>query len=435
MKATRCLFRNFWQGACCAGLVLAPWAQAGTAEIDFAGFASFVYAKTVTDDDKKGEFSKITNDGEYRDFNKLGLRMTADLKDNLTFTAQMVAEGSNDYNPEFDWIFATYQITPGLALSAGKYRVPVFAYSDYLDTSYAYQWILPPISIYNPYQTPFKSMEGVKITYIADLGRAWTSELLVWGGKADDEFSETGVDSRLLLDDAYGIAWTVEREWLSLRAFYLGADTSVDVTTNATLNDLIYGSGAVFGGTSATPGDPANLSITNMELMLSTAFGVPVNLRDDLLWEKDASRFYGGGAALDFEKWFVRSEFTRIEVENNIVVPQMDSFYVMAGVRLPASVTVSLTYGEDKDRTNREVYEQMDRYVALNPALATYQGGLKTFADFLQNYDIKATTLSTRWDFSRSASLKFEYLVHEWSIDHAKSQSPQAVRVGLDLVF
>lgn len=436
MKESIRLIQYSLQCIVCATLFFGQQVWAENDNISFAGFASFVYAKTITDDKKKGAFSGMSNDGEYRDFNKLGFRMEADLKDNLTFTAQVIAEGSSDYDPTFDWIFATYHITPSVSVSVGKYRVPVFMYSDYLDTSYAYQWIAPPITVYNAAQTPFKSMEGVKISYLAELGGAWTSELLLWGGKADDVFKENGVDDRLLLEDALGIAWTVEREWLSLRAFYFEAETSLDVTTNPVLDDLIYGSygGEYVAGATGTPVGTLP-SITDVEAGLSLALGKKVNLHDDFLWQKDPGQFYGIGAGLEFEYFFMKSEITRIEVDTSIVTPVMDSWYVMAGVRLPGSVTLSLTYGEDKDRATKDVYEQFDQYVALDPSLAAYQDAIKQFTETVQKYDIKTTTLTTRWDFHRSASLKFEYLIHDWEYSKNNTETPHAVRVGLDLVF
>ena len=75
--------------ACCLSMLFGQLAYAQGPEIDFAGFASIVYAKTITDDNKEGELGNITDEGEYRDFNKLGLRVSSYMDDNLSFTAQL----------------------------------------------------------------------------------------------------------------------------------------------------------------------------------------------------------------------------------------------------------------------------------------------------------------------------------------------------------
>ncbi|NRB42266.1 MAG: hypothetical protein HRU20_27990, partial [Pseudomonadales bacterium] len=159
--------------SCIPGLLLSPIAvNAAETDINFSGFASFVSAKAISDE-SEGALHGIDRDIEYRDFNKLGLRMDADLRDNLTFTAQFKVHGANDYQPEVDWLFATYSFLPNLSLSVGKVRVPLYMYSDYLDVGYAYQWISPPYSVYG--LPSFTSMEGAKLSWTADLGGDWSS--------------------------------------------------------------------------------------------------------------------------------------------------------------------------------------------------------------------------------------------------------------------
>jgi uncharacterized Fe-S cluster protein YjdI len=448
----RLLFRKYHQfiGASLASILLiSPLSLAQNVDVHFAGFASLVYAKTITDDKKEDTLYGISDEGEYRDFNKLGFRMDADMHDNLTFTAQILASGANEYDPTFDWIFVKYQLHPEVSISAGRIRVPVFMYSDYLDTSYAYQWIEPPKTVYNLAQTPFKSIEGVKLAYNTNM-KNWTSELLVWGGNGDDKFDEAGVEADLILEDSMGIAWTVGYDWLSLRAFYFEADSTLDITTNATLGDLISGTGAVFGGTNNTPLDPGNLSVANIEAIISatTSGAINPNFQDALLWEKDPGQFYGLGASLDFERYFVIAEMTRIDVkgsDSNLVTPTLDSFYVTAGIRLPAQWTLSLTYGEDKDHVDDKTWEQFSPYIgpsgvlggALDALLVPYQLGMKALAESTQDFQSKETTLGARWDFHRSAALKLEWIHDKRSGGYLgnQTQTPQAVRVGIDLVF
>lgn len=453
-------YRQLFGGGLVILLGSASTAFASDVDINFAGFASLVYAKTITDDTKEGTMYGISNDGEYRDFNKLGFRMDADMKDNLTFTAQVLAAGAENYDPTFDWIFATYQIHPEVAISAGRIRVPVFMYSDFLDTSFAYQWIEPPKAVYNLAQTPFKSIEGLKIAYNTNIAD-WTSELLVWGGKGEDHFEESGVNADLILENSFGAAWTVGYEWLSLRGFYFEADSSLDITTNASVNALMGG-------------------LDNLQTAISIGSGGAKNpnFSDAILWEKDPGQFYGLGFSLDFDSFFIISEVTRIDVKgknSNLVAPSLDSYYITGGVRLPEQWTLSLTYAEDKDKVDEKTFEQFNAYqadinnltvtlpfvlsqlllipvptpeqqaqiagvqalIAATPQLQALPGMVKATAFTQQDFASTETTLSARWDFHRSASLKLEYIMDERSgvFLGGKTLKPQALRVGLDLVF
>ncbi|NRB41110.1 MAG: hypothetical protein HRU20_22000 [Pseudomonadales bacterium] len=121
------------KSATLAGLISSAFipltAYAAETDVNFSGFATVAYGKTVSD----------YEEGNFRDFNKFGLRLDADLQDDLTLTAQMTANGDDDYELDIDWLFATYYFTPSLALSVGKVRAPLFMYSDFLDVGYAYQ--------------------------------------------------------------------------------------------------------------------------------------------------------------------------------------------------------------------------------------------------------------------------------------------------------
>ncbi|NRB38267.1 MAG: hypothetical protein HRU20_07325 [Pseudomonadales bacterium] len=402
-----------------------PTTHATQSEIVFSGFATFAYAKTISDADE-GTLQGISDEGEYRDFNKLGLRLDADLQDNLSFTAQLTAHGGDDYQPEVDWLFATYHFLPNLALSVGKVRVPLYMYSDYLDVGYAYQWISPPYSVYGV--PSFSSMEGAKISWTTELGADWSSELLLWGGRTDEALEELGGEN-LLIDDGLGLAWSVERDWLSLRAVYFQGVTSADVS--AQIAPLDAGLQALEQGIQMISGN--------------ADFNLDV-VRDDLAYTEADSRFMGLGAFLDFEYTFFGSEITVIDVDKSIAVGELSSAYVMAGVRLPANWALSLTYSVDRDDVNEDVYEQLETltapYLDFDPSGGLRNGveGIIRAIEGTQINDTDTWTLGSRWDFHRSASFKMEYLIQKKSYRDLVtaeefSQKPRAFRLALDMVF
>lgn len=386
--------------------------QGNDSKYNLAGFASFVYAKAIDDDDANGLNNEtITEEGEYRDFNKLGLRLDVDLDNNLSFATQAVMRGENDYDPDFDWIYLSYNINPNLKLSVGKTTIPLYMYSDYLDTSYAYQWIEPPHSVYGA--GTVKSTEGLRLSWRASMGGLWSSYLTIWGGDTDEALPEVN-GARLSVENGYGAAWEVEREWLTLRAVYFGGTTSLDDPTN---QFLVAG----VDETLNPDGNPINLTLITTN----------TRLYKDLAWDNEKSQFLGFGIGMDFEHVFFNSEVTQITIDgNNIAADEVNSWYAMIGTRLPAGWSISLTYAGDKDKVNKQIGQN----AASEFGPATGQA-ISQVTYSQQHFESTTYTLGSRWNFHPQASLKMEYLTSKTETGVAAEGKPKGFRLGVDLVF
>lgn len=434
-------------GAVLSGITLSHTAHAADGDIEFAGFASFVYEKTITDDREESTIngSSISNEGNERDGNRFGLRMNADLKDNLTFTGQLVARGNDDYDPEVDWMFATFQLQPGLELSVGKMRVPLFTYSDYLDVGYAYQWVSPPYSVYGV--PSFTSYDGIQLNYNFYLGESWSSQVLVWAGNVEEPLVEMG-GNVLTIDDAVGAALTLERDWFSIRAVYFEGDTTGDIRgsvspAQAAQLDILLATVA----TDLDPLTPGNDG--GLEQLVNDNLGVLGTLdlssvEDNFVLERDPSTYLGLGMFLDFDTYFFSLEATKVEVDYSVAIGQLNSVYVMGGVRLDNDWTLSLTIAEDDDKTRDEILDNFDKqlapFVGANPgidaAINQVRTGLSDAHDTAVLLENRWYTVTARWDFHTSAALKFEFIQSEYEEKGKGTEGdPQALRVGLDLVF
>ena len=133
-----------------------------------------------------------------------------------------------------------------------------------------------------------------------------------------------------------------------------------------------------------------------------------------------------------------------IDVDKTIAVGELKSAYMMAGVRLPANWSLSLTYSVDRDDVNDEVYEQLqtltEPYLSFDPGLEQGVDGIINGVKSTQINDTDTWTLGARWDFHRSAAIKMEYMQQEnRAIDAVTTEdiikNPKAVRLALDLVF
>ena len=438
---------------CCLPLL----GHAADERLRFSGFASFGVAKSLERDELFGESGNtIPYKTEYRDFSKLGLRVTADLHDKLSFTAQMVALGNEDFKPEFDWIFASYNLNPNLVLHVGKYVTSYFMYSDYVDISYAYQWVTAPDAVYN--RGINKTLDGAKLVWNARLG-SWTSELSLLVGEDESDLSRAGIDSTLNLENGTGFAWQLDRDWLSLRTAYLRSKTTTDLGGSSLDSNLLL------------PGlamqlQPVLAAYPGAAASLATALASPTSstFRDSLDWHSDSAEFLSAGITMNFGPVFIGSEITHTEINDMIAVGPQNSGYLMIGGHLPANVTIAATFYDKRGQVNEDILEDYDDFItaASNEAYATefansadpvaaqtaasltelamviYGEALEQTLTAIQKQRRQGVSLSTRWDFHSNAALKVEYLTEinkRYQPGSPNKTTPQAIRVGVDLAF
>ncbi|WP_075184820.1 hypothetical protein [Teredinibacter haidensis] len=208
---------------CLAGAVLcAPMALAS--EIKWSGFMSVATGITLDDDDTYQV--EPTTGGTYdKDFrfdpeSLVGIQAQAIITDRLRGTVQMVAKGANDYDMTVDWAYLSYDITEKLALNAGRFRLPLFYFSDFLDVGYAYYWIRPPVEVYSTFTAALEGVNLYHSTYVGDLG----IESQVWYGAIDAETEGGNFDTL----NNQGLNAVFSYDWMKFRLLYNTTDIGVE---------------------------------------------------------------------------------------------------------------------------------------------------------------------------------------------------------------
>ncbi len=222
---------NSWQSALLlSSMALAAGSGYG-AEIKLNGFASFVGGKafngqrlpngtlssyladpvhalvagTINDD------ARYSDEVSFRPDSIYGLQVNAFLGQGLRATAQLTGKGANDFETEIEWAYLSYDVTESTTLQAGRQRIPLYFYSDFLDVGYAYHWIRPPVEVYG---STMSTYEGFSIMHNGALGNWDTSTRLYSGAIISEEsrFGEFGSDEMV------GLVFSTSNEWLRLRA-------------------------------------------------------------------------------------------------------------------------------------------------------------------------------------------------------------------------
>lgn len=191
--------------------------QTTALDVRFSGYGSIVAGTLIGEGDQPyiaDAVSGGTYDGEIRfePESLIALRAVGDINDDMTATVQIVGKGAEGSDAFIEWAYVSYQLTPETVINAGRFRLPLFYYSDFLDAAYAYHWIRPPVDTYG---IPVSTLTGVNVVnthYFNNVGL--TTQ--IWYGAETDDAEQVVAD----ITKSQGINLMVEYEWIRLRAVY-----------------------------------------------------------------------------------------------------------------------------------------------------------------------------------------------------------------------
>ena len=115
----------------------------------------------------------------------LGVQLKKEFSSTLAATAQLVMRSNNPNQgsrPTLDWAYLTWQPSADSAwtFQAGKFRIPLYYYSDYLYIGYAYPWVRPAPDVYG---WPIYAYKGANASYRTQLGASdWAATFHAWSG-------------------------------------------------------------------------------------------------------------------------------------------------------------------------------------------------------------------------------------------------------------
>ncbi|KXI30931.1 porin family protein [Paraglaciecola hydrolytica] len=297
------------------------------ADVRINGFANLIGGITTSDKSLYGYDDKIS----FSEESLFAIQVSGDINNKMTATAQLVARGQNDYDPDFEWAYMTYKATDNLSVSVGRLRLPLFNYSASKDVGYSYHWLNTPRSVYD---VPFNNLDGIRFDYSNYTGD-WEYNLSVSSGA----FTGPAFGTEIKGDNVVLLSAEASYEWFKIRGVAGSAKTSLDMASS-TSGSLIE----------ATQG-----------LALVNAFGFS-NLVDSLQWNDDTGEFYGLSLQVDKFDWFISAEMTQIDVAESFIA-KTDAYYVTAGLRIGAW-TPSVTYEKSKSEFQDKFQPQIQQMLS-----------------------------------------------------------------------
>ncbi|MBD1584348.1 porin [Pseudoalteromonas sp. S16_S37] len=377
------------------------------ADIRINGFASIVAGKATDDNMKLFDYE---DDISFSNESMVALQITSDLGDGLSATGQLVARGNEDYDAEFAWAYISYDVSDNLRISAGRMRLPLFRYSDFIEVGYAYRWVRPPTSVYS-LSTPAPT--GISVLYTSTLG-SWDSAIQAVYGRAEGDFKAITNKDDGKLNDITGLNWTLSKDWLTLRASYMVGETTISLNNSA--------------------------SLVGLSTLLKT-YGLQEEL-NKLAIDKDDGTFLGLGFAIDYNNFLLDGEYTEIEAKDSLL-PEQSQYYVSVGYRMQ-DWTVHLTYEGNDDKHPDSRFNKVPATITLAngatvPLSTDPSNPNAPLVRNLLNSALKAThvdtstlTIGARYDFHPSAAFKIDWSRQD---NDLTNQDNDVIAVAIDLVF
>ncbi len=374
------------------------FAGASHAEIDINGFGNVVGGITSSDDQVLGFNDTI----DFSNDSLFALQVSSDISDKLSATAQIISRGEDDFDASFEWAYITYNISPSVTFNAGRFRLPLFAYSSSLDVGYTYHWITAPSVVYD---VPFNNLDGVKLGKTGYVS-GWDYSLDIAFGTFKGE--TLGADNNG--DNTSLVSGQISNDSLTLRAVYGRATTTLDLTKSSDDVGLALGLG--------------------FESIEAAGFA---GLADSLRVEDDTGEFVGVSAMYDNYDFFVGGEYTEVSVDNNFSNDD-EAFYITAGARF-GKWTPSLTY--EKFESSGDIKFMDDIAQLSNSGLPAETiaslSGVAIGSQLAQESDYDIITAALRYDLDAGIAVKFD--VQRLSDNVDDTQDGTLARMALNFVF
>lgn len=262
-------------------------ASADISNIQISGYGSIVAGQTFDSDEiftaDWHDVGQYTDSISFKPESMIALQGRGSLTDKLSFTAQLVAKGVDDFEPEFDWYYLTYEASDNLSLMAGRRTIPMYYFSEFYEVGFAYPWIRPPANLYW-WQINF--FNGFHATYSFSTGELDHSITAFYGNEDDSNNKEIsslygrGFERvRENWQDITGFNWVISGSFYDLRFVHFTTD-----------RDRIY-----YNGTS-----------------------VPTTPSEDAQFRSGKYAFYGVGGSAQFDNLGVYFDYNYVATEDSL---------------------------------------------------------------------------------------------------------------------
>lgn len=154
-----------------------------------------------------------------------GLQIAAQLSQKLSFTTQMVGSYNDKFDAQATWAFLKYDLNPDVSFTAGRFRQPMYLYSDTYQVGATYPWVTPPVEIYS--LIPWYNLNGGMVTLSHPFDGEWKAISKTYYGMAKSKVNFPLGMGDLTAKNVVGEQVSVTNNILTLQASYMHASYSI----------------------------------------------------------------------------------------------------------------------------------------------------------------------------------------------------------------
>ncbi len=331
-------------------------------------------------------------DWSFEDESLFALQVRGELNEQWSATAQIVARGSDDFDPEFAWAYVGWNGGNGWSAKLGRQRLPLYRYSDFLEVGYAFPWVRVPNAVYN---LDFNNFDGASASYAFARGD-WFTTVQGSAGRFEGDILLSGNPADAELASLVGAsAETVYADWLTLRAGYFRADVTITAAALSPLLASLRGNG----------------------------FG---NVASRLDYADDKGSFWSLGGEVNRGNLWLAGELVGVEVADAFLADRSE-YYLSGGYRFGAWMP-TLTWGRRDNDPKSDIVSLLPNVAPLAPLRAGVAG-------VVASEDIDATYWSygLRWDLATNVALKADYT--QFEDEGANRRDSDALALGVVFSF
>ncbi|MEX3071875.1 hypothetical protein AB3Y13_08805 [Vibrio alginolyticus] len=342
-----------------ASLLAASAFGANAASLDGLSISGFGSVGVGKSDNNIG-YAKYTDEKiDWEQETLAGLQFDFQINDRAKFVTQIVANSRYDYEPKIEMAYASYDFDHFTA-RAGKLRLPLFFYSDYIDLGYAYPMIRPSQETYE--NIVLKGYTGADLLIPIEFeNSSLLLQPLMGIATIDEDDSRIG---EVKLDQMFGLSANWNYEDLTLRASYFIAEANPEC-------------------------DASDLSTTQCQY----AALVGIHGQD--------GQFVSLGMQYDNGDFLANVEGTDVQLDGKYSDTQ--SVSGLFGYRI-GEFTPYLAASWVETTDNEERPEPSLALAATDPTAYAQALGLNR----LMNYERMSYSVGTRWDFYTNMAFKLD---------------------------
>jgi hypothetical protein len=340
------------------GLLLTPCLYAS--DVKVSGFATFAVGKQDRTDsgvvgygDEISGSASNSNDIKFQPDSLVGLQFDTTINEKTRAAVQVINRFSDDNTMvTLEWAYMNYDFNDESSLQFGRYRPPIFLYSNTKDVGYTYLTIRPTSDLYG--EVPISYVDGLNYNYTHEFDNEVELGMNLYGGNIDNTITVSGSMLDFQFDKLVGIELSAKNEYIKFRLGFVNAIVNADLEP-LNSNGLIYN-------------DIENLKVKNIN-----------------------AHFGSLGVSVDYENIIFVSELIGRHMDSSIFADNTNAFYATLGYRLKKYIPYASYATIYADSSNLDVHEITKS----------------------QDLDQSSYRLGFNYVVDTSSILKFEYLYRD----------------------